>query len=231
MANYNVLRFRKLKSFRAVTGALEHNERKRGNTLTDLCEANVVGIKSTGMIYSGRNYKEVVEERLCGKKIRKNATYGIEAVISFSPGAIKEDKLKEWIQLVFLFLKEQFGEKNIFSLNLHLSESTPHIHAIILPFDSQERMNCKVLDGKEKLENLQTELARKTEVLGLERGVSKEYTKENHEDFKKFKKDQAEKETRLETYEKFIFGNEEIYDDFILYIDEKNKERSEKFER
>ena len=230
MARYNVLRFRKLKNLRAVGASIDHNKRLRGNSQNDIGEAEVVSITTPGMIYAGQNYADALNERLHGKKPRKNATYGIEAVISFSPGAIDNSRISDWVYLVLAFLKEQFGEKNIYSANLHLSESTPHIHAILFPFSSDERMNANVLKGKKKLADLQTALAEKTKVLGLERGVSKLLTNAEHEDFRRYKKQLAEKENRLEYYEDFIFNNSDVLDEYMAFLEE-NSEKKKKEEK
>lgn len=227
MSKYNVLVIRKLKSVRACVGAIQHNQRTRGNSRNDLTDAKVISLRSKGMIFSTMPYGEAINSRLNGKKPRKNATYGIELILSFSPGAITNENLKQWAKNCFEFVAENFGERNIYDASLHLSESTGHIHFLVQPFTDDDRMTSKVIDGRQKIKALHDQLYLKNRDLGLERGLPVEYTQTNHEDFKKWKKEQASKEKRLEKYEAY-FGTEEDWDVDIQNDFEQCLERSER---
>jgi O6-methylguanine-DNA--protein-cysteine methyltransferase len=132
---------------------------------------------------------------------RKNAVLGVEHLITASPDAFsyqvvknnkgeKElrgdvQKWKEFQEKSLEWLSERYGRKNIVNFTVHKDESTPHIHAIVVPIDSKGNLNCKsFLGGRDKMREMQTSFAQKVQHLGLERGI--EGSKAIHQDVKRF---------------------------------------------
>lgn len=133
--------------------------------------------------------------------VRKNGVLGVEHLITASPEAFnyhvaKNDKgekelrgdvakWKEFEKKALEWLSDQYGRKNIVNFTVHKDESTPHIHAIIVPIDSKGNLNCKAfLGGREKMRDMQTSFAEKVKDLGIERGI--EGSKAIHQDVKRF---------------------------------------------
>ena len=63
------------------------------------------------------------------------------------PADTKE--FEEWKARSVQFLKDNFHEENILSVEVHMDETMPHIHALMVPLekdkDGHERLNCKGL--------------------------------------------------------------------------------------
>jgi hypothetical protein len=68
---------------------------------------------------------------------------------------------------------------------LHLDESTPHIHAYLVPLDERNKLNCKsIFGGREKLSQFQDSYAAAMKPLGLERGIKR--SRATHTEIKKY---------------------------------------------
>lgn len=88
------------------------------------------------------------------RKIRENQVRAIRAVLSGSHadmvGLDKAGRIDEWCKDNVKWLQDTFGEKNIVSAVLHMDETTPHIHATIIPIVKGERR--RAADNKKKKE-------------------------------------------------------------------------------
>lgn len=143
-----------------------------------------------------------------GYKIRKDGVHVVEIVMSASPtyfrddpkdfGVYDEQKMQAWKSKTVNFLKEKYGDK-LASIDLHLDESTPHVHAMIIPHFLKEKskrrtkdqiannekadtyfakvFDAKSLTSKLDLIDLQSEYAEAMKPLGLARGIRKSRAK------------------------------------------------------
>lgn len=69
-------------------------------------------------------------------------------------------------------MSEKYGEKNIMRFTLHMDETTPHIHAVVVPLTKDGRLSAKEITGGPKgMEQLQDEYGAKMARFGLERGL------------------------------------------------------------
>ncbi|MDL2265534.1 plasmid recombination protein [Parabacteroides sp. OttesenSCG-928-G21] len=101
---------------------------------------------------------EAIQHRLdtagLKRKIGKNQVKVIRVMISASPEDMKrienEGKLDDWCRDNMDYLKKTFGEDNLVAATLHMDETTPHIHASIVPIVRGERRQKK---PKKKLED------------------------------------------------------------------------------
>ncbi len=124
----------------------------------------------------------MVVERIGEQTIRKNAVLAVEMLLTASPeyfrpeeperaGHYEPEKLVEWQQTVRSWLNEEYGDR-IVRAELHLDESTPHIHAYLVPLDERGKLNCRgIFGGREKMSRFQDSYATAMSPLGLERGV------------------------------------------------------------
>lgn len=95
--------------------------------------------------------------------IRKNGVIAKDLVLTSNLGFFKglaPGEFEKWIESNINFLKIQYGENCVYAV-LHMDETTPHIHALIVPkFYNQERgyyqlNNSRYFDGREKLREWQ----------------------------------------------------------------------------
>ena len=177
---FTVLRIQKLKTWGAVAGSGKHNQRERETLNADASKV------SENLILAG--YKEIdlvaaCKEAIGNQTIRKNAVLGVEMLLSASPsyfrpdnpeqaGLYNEERLEDWRQTTMDWLNNRYG-KRIVSAVLHLDESTPHIHALLVPLDNSGKLNCRALFGgtRHTLSMLQTDYGNAVSGLGIERGI------------------------------------------------------------
>lgn len=102
------------------------------------------------------NRTEAIQHRLetagLQRKIGKNQVHAIRILLTGSPDDMKrieqEGRLDEWCNDNLEWLRKTYGNKNIVSAVLHLDESTPHIHATMIPIVTGERRKAKEVSGK-----------------------------------------------------------------------------------
>lgn len=211
---YSILRVEKIKSVVAANGRLKHNRRQTDCLTTNPGKKNVCIILNDQMRRDKyKSFREIFHERVKGQKIRKNAVIAVEVVITFSPGSVSDEKLREWVGANTKWLKDTFGEGNVIDCQLHRDQKTPHLHSILILRDENCKLNArKYLGGtRQRMIELQTSYAKAMEPFGLERGISREITKSRHEATKRWLNLQSEKEARLSAYET-KFGTEETWD-------------------
>jgi len=119
MTAYTVLRFTKLKSWGAVGGAGSHNARLR-QTLNADPEALQ---KNRFLVGSpGDDLTTLCQARLNGQKIRRNAVYAVEGVMSARPAYFRPDspeqygqytpaRLEVWVDASMGWLQNKYGDR------------------------------------------------------------------------------------------------------------------------
>lgn len=106
-----------------------------------------------------------------GRKHRSDAVGSVEVLLTASPEFFNDNTLNSWVMAQKKFLAAEFGAENIAHATLHLDESTPHIHALIVPVENSQ-LNAKArFGGREKLSAFQDRYYEANKGLGLERGV------------------------------------------------------------
>lgn len=150
-----------------------------------------------------RNRTEAIQHRLdtagLTRKIGKNQVRAIRVLLTGSPQDMKligqNGRLDEWCDDNLKWLRETFGKENIVSAVLHMDETTPHIHATLVPIVKGERRKAKTeqqQSGKKKykkknpentrlcaddimnrikLKQYQDSYAERMQYYGLERGI------------------------------------------------------------
>lgn len=164
--------------------------------------------------------KKIKEET--GKTTRKDAAVVTEFVLTFSPEMTEKilKRKKEWIEKNIDWIKENFVKKGakILRIDLHMDETTPHLHTFIQMTDERGLFCAKKFFGKrQQIEELQTSYAEKMEEFGLERGISKKITNAKHQKLSEYYKNENEK---LENKIKKI---EEIKETIFKKEDEKKE--------
>lgn len=111
-------------------------------------------------------------------KPRKNAVLAIEYITSFSPEMRSRMDLNDWVSQNVNFFKKHHAA-GLMSVDLHLDESTPHLHITATPLVEKTIRGKKTmrlsardfLGGKKILIKLQDDYARSMSKFGLKRGV------------------------------------------------------------
>ena len=196
MRNYSRFHRDKLKTSKALTDAYKHNERiyPVANADPFLKDQNIELIST-----NGKSYEELFQETISnlsisgvpGRKIRSDAVKGYELVLGFSREQSERIDLKvwaeqslKWVDRMFnppdhtaSFMDKHTGEEktipvqNIKHAVLHMDESSPHIHAFIVPINQNGRLCAyDYYHGRDGLIELQTSYAKEMEQFGLKRG-------------------------------------------------------------
>jgi|AGTN01.3.fsa_nt_gi Plasmid recombination enzyme. len=90
---------------------------------------------------------EAIQHRLetagLTRQVGKNQVQVIRIMLSGTPEDMKriqdEGRLDEWCQDNIDWLKKTYGAKNVVAATLHMDETTPHIHASVVPIVQGER--------------------------------------------------------------------------------------------
>ena len=184
---FAILRLNKLKTFGNIGGLSAHIER------TMDCPNADKSLQHLNQKFVGTgNLCADVQRRIesAGVKPQTDSVLAVEFLMSASPDYFKEgfsgsrkSKLENFCRNSKVWLKQNFGEENLVEMTLHMDESTPHIHAVIVPIVekkvkigrsikrevTQNRLTASdFFDGREKLSDLQTSFA---QFHGLERGI------------------------------------------------------------
>ena len=132
------------------------------------------------------------------RKIGKNQVRAIRILLTGSPDDMKKiesgGRLDDWCEDNLEWLKKTYGKENIVSAVLHMDETTPHIHATMIPITTGERRKARQeqsttkkkyhkkspmdarlcaddVMSRVKLKEYQNSYAEKMQVYGLHRGI------------------------------------------------------------
>ncbi len=201
---YAIMRIEKIKSRREMNSRYKHNFREYdvANANPSLSSNNREPIDMFGKTYERVFDDEIARMRMEGaitSNIRKDAVLGYEVMLTYSRDKMDMD-IDEWVEKNVEWLQRTFNPKdnriiiddtkeaysnNVKSVVVHMDESTPHIHAFVVPIDDKGRLNAKFYTGDRiKLQNLQTEYSRYMSGFSLERGQEKSVT--HHQDVTRY---------------------------------------------
>lgn len=174
---YGIARIAKLKAGNINASELHVNrERNTPNANEQVTNIRLIGERDL------RRLDDAVRDRIGDQTIRKNAVLCVEMLLTASPeyfrpqepsraGYYEAQKLSDWQQAVTRWLDQEYGNRLV-RAELHLDESTPHIHAYLVPLDERGKLNCRgIFGGRQKLSQFQDSYAAAMSPLGLERGI------------------------------------------------------------
>ncbi|WP_016948704.1 MobV family relaxase [Anabaena sp. PCC 7108] len=182
-----ILRIDKLKSFTNVSGSEAHTARLQDTPNADTTKDNIRLIGDD----DGLPLEVVIKAKIASTtkhKPRKDAVLCTELFLSASPKYFRPDdpsKVGQWddnlmwafAQTSAQWLQDKYGDKCV-RAELHLDESTPHIHAYVVPInDNTQQLSHKEMFGGHgraasiKLSKLQDSYAAALAPLGISRGV------------------------------------------------------------
>ena len=169
------MRMAKLKGWMDVRMSVQHNTRERmpPNADPDLSVKN----------YSfGGDTEDTLRrmDNLMPSKIRENAVYAVEVVMTASPDF--QGDWKSYLSDCDKWAQGLFGKENLLRINHHFDESTPHTHILFAPL-KDGKLNAKHFIGgsRDRMSELQDDFFEKVgTVYSLERGQSRAETKARH---------------------------------------------------
>ena len=151
------------------------------------------------------------------RKIRKDACIFSEHVFTGTHEDLKAieadpQRLQEWVQANRKFAEEMYRAENIVRFTLHLDETTPHIHCVIVNLTEDGRLAAKeILGGRKDLKEKQDKYAEYMKPFGLKRGLEDTgITHEGAEEYYKRVNAAKKLEGELTAYKSNIFGTKTI---------------------
>ncbi len=178
---YGICRIQKLK-VGAVGRSAQHTSRKRETPNADP-EKQHIRIIGQPDNPNTLDLETLVRQHIGDQTIRKNAVLAVEFLLTASPeyfrpddpgraGYYEQQKLEYFQHKACEWLQTRYGSR-IVRAELHLDESTPHIHAYMVPLDEKGKLNCRALLGgsRYRLSELQDDFALAMKPLGLSRGI------------------------------------------------------------
>ncbi|WP_244142373.1 MobV family relaxase [Burkholderia vietnamiensis] len=185
MPSFAIARVGKIKSYGQASAAGGHNMRTRPtlNADADRTPDNV-------LLAGPDDLPAAIRQRLTDAGVtpgRKDAVLAAEFVLTASPEFFTDktpQQVRAWANSQTEFLRGRYGD-NLVQAVLHLDETTPHVHAAVVPITPDGRLSMKdYIGGRQNLRNLQTDYAKAMAVHGLQRGV--EHSVAEHKTIKEF---------------------------------------------
>lgn len=171
---YQILRLQKLKSVYSLRRSLAHSYRdiKTPNADPALKKDNqMVGLETA------KEAIECYQDKLntVKGKIRSNAVFALEFLITASPEWFKGRSMQEQTEYfngALKWLRTHYGADNFIVGGVHRDEKTPHLYAYFIPLKDQ-KLNAKHYVGghRDRLVQMQTDFHEQvSKQFGLERG-------------------------------------------------------------
>jgi hypothetical protein len=120
---------------RDIKGREQHNRRQyEPGQIPENIDPSRAHLNKSEII-GGNDFHEAINARLKGITVRKNAVVALEYILGASPEFFKEANCTPYEYLIksAKFISEKHGHENIFAINMHFDEKTPHLHIIVTP--------------------------------------------------------------------------------------------------
>jgi predicted nuclease with TOPRIM domain len=150
----------------------------------------------------------------------RELAFGDQEVV-FKPGDNKENyavkrmpEIEQWATDIYNFVAGKYGEENIVAFYVHLDETSPHIHCVLLPIKDGKFAFKEIFAGannreySQRTSKLHDELAMVNEPWELVRGTSQTETRQRHRPTEEYRKHLSEecssKEEELDNLNKAV---------------------------
>lgn len=171
---FAILRAAKKKGSISMYTSLRHNLRLKAVSNADPNMGNNNTYRGVG---STTELKAFIDDRVgtVKRKVRPDAVKLVEIMVTASPEfTTSGGDIEGYLAKASDWLIDKFGRENVASITIHRDETTPHLHALVVPITRDGRLSAKdTLGGREKLSALQSEFHERVGAeFGLLRGVS-----------------------------------------------------------
>ena len=121
-----------------------------------------------------------------GKQPRKDAVKLLDVMLGVTECRPENmENVEEWERANIEWLNKNFGKENVISAVMHMDETGPHIHALVVPLTEDGRLSARdVLGDRTAMREKQASYAANMAPLGLVRGVIGSSAR--HQDIRKF---------------------------------------------
>lgn len=204
--SYLVFHLSKYKSSN-ITGLQRHNQRENRNYSnqdidTTMSNLNYDLINSENISFT-KKVKGVIESKRTTKKaIRKDAVTYCECIISSDNEFFRKLDIKEqqrFFEVSLKFLENRIGKGNIISANVHLDETTPHMHLGFVPMNLDGSLSAKKMVNRNFLREIQENLPYTLQKNGFDIQRGEKDNNVKHLDQKIYKSNLYKEIKRLET--------------------------------
>lgn len=163
--SYLVFHLSKYKSSNIV-GLQRHNQRENRNYSnkdidTTMSDLNFDLVNSQNISFTNK-VKDIIDSKRTTKKaIRKDAVTYCECIISSDNDFFRNLDIKEqqrFFEVSLKFLENRIGKDNIISANVHLDETTPHMHLGFVPMNLDGSLSAKKMVNRNFLREIQENL-------------------------------------------------------------------------
>lgn len=171
MANYAIMRCKKLTGMGSVTSALQHcyRERETPNADAERTPENYCSVSQSADEAMGKLRELLPEKR------RKDAVLAVEYVMTASPEWWNEATPRQQAEFFARseqWLENKYGKDRVVAAVVHRDEATPHLSAFVVPLTQDGRLSAKeFIGGRSKMRDDQSTYAESVKKLGLERGI------------------------------------------------------------
>lgn len=187
--NFAIVRVAKVSGKGMLSAASQHNLRERETPNADperTHENAVAGAGTTNKLL------DRWQEQLEGVRTQTNSVSALEYLITYTPGAFKDDAVKEerYFNKALDWVKEKHGKQNVLQAAIHRDEHSPHMHVLVVPIreraDGTKVLSAKhYVDGKALLSRIQTDFHQRVgQEFSLERGI--EGSRARHSEVQRF---------------------------------------------
>lgn len=171
MANYAIMRCKKLTGMGSVASAMQHcyRERETPNADAERTPENYCSVSESTDQAMGRVRELLPEKR------RKDAVLAVEYVMTASPEWWNEATPRQQAEFFARseqWLENKYGKDRVVAAVVHRDEATPHLSAFVVPLTQDGRLSAKeFIGGRSKMRDDQSTYAESVKKLGLERGI------------------------------------------------------------
>ena len=169
MANYAIMRCKKLTGMGSVASALQHcyRERETPNADAERTPENYCSVSQSADEAMGKLRELLPEKR------RKDAVLAVEYVMTASPEWWNEATPRQQAEFFARseqWLEKKYGKDRVVAAVVHRDEATPHLSAFVVPLTQDGRLSAKeFIGGRSKMREDQSTYAESVKKLGLER--------------------------------------------------------------
>lgn len=172
--SFVVARMQKMKSGNLV-GVGNHNQRNTDNHSNKNIDVERSHL-NYDLVNRTENYKRDIEQFINDNKsssraVRKDAVLINEWIITSDNQFFKDKdskEIKDFFEVAKSYFSEKFGDENIRYAQVHLDETTPHMHLGIVPFNAEHKLTAKTVFNRQALQAVQDELPKYLQERGFE---------------------------------------------------------------
>lgn len=175
----------------SLTGTQRHNQRQLSdeNIANSASQINKefsylnYDLVNDGNITYSKKMNDFIEENVEGT-VRKDAVLVNEWLVTSDHdffARLNDEDTKLYFEKSLEFFQQRFGEDNILYANVHMDESTPHMHLGVIPYDAEKKkLTSKTIFDRSALLSVQNDLPDHLKAAGFEVDRGKPNSKAEH---------------------------------------------------